>query len=773
MRFTRPRSDAAQQPPRWRRLPSHVSRHYPRRGAPDVPLQRDVQGRAARHAGPGGTERHREGRAATEEPVRRGARALERGRGPALLPRDARAAHPRRLRPREPAARPGRRRRPVRRRRGARRGDAQDGAPGTAPGGLRHTHCRARCSRGRGSRASGCYRPAGDVAARGGAGLRAVAHRMRARRRGHRAGGRRAGVVQRGRWRRALPALPANALPAPAAEPAAAPGVPRSPRPERLAGGAPRAGSAACRGSPPPRRSIRPLSPRRGRLTFRPGLLGASRVGASPSHSHTDPLRRFVIGTAGHIDHGKTALVKALTGVDTDRWEEEKRRGITIDLGFAPLPLDDAIQASVVDVPGHEGFVRNMLAGATGIDVALLVIAADEGIMPQTEEHLAIVELLGVCRGIPVITKRDLVEQEWLDLVRGEITERLKASRVRWDAPVATSAVTGEGLDELRAVLRRVADDLVERPADDVFRLPIDRVFAVAGAGTVVTGSTWSGAVAVGEAVRLLPLGREVRVRSIEVHGQGAERAMPGRRTALALVGVDKSELERGHVAVTGPGWQAATALDAAVELLPGARKPAGGPRRGPLRAALVLAGDDDWRGRGARSVSPRPLPPAAAPHRGGAGPGRPPRHVRGGGRARGVGGSEPRRAAGSAAGPCDRSHRGGGGGWSAGVGRHGRRRGRGGGRGDAAGGGAPAPPPGASARSRDVVAGPPGSSGCAGSSGRRRRCGAGARCPRTAIRDRGERRPRCRLAAGARRARQRRARAPCPATCRGRVAGA
>src|SRR6266568_4439731 len=519
MRFTRPRSDAAQQPPRWRRLPSHVSRHYPRRGAPDVPLQRDVQGRAARHAGPGGTERHREGRAATEEPVRRGARALERGRGPALLPRDARAAHPRRLRPREPAARPGRRRRPVRRRRGARRGDAQDGAPGTAPGGLRHTHCRARCSRGRGSRASGCYRPAGDVAARGGAGLRAVAHRMRARRRGHRAGGRRAGVVQRGRWRRALPALPANALPAPAAEPAAAPGVPRSPRPERLAGGAPRAGSAACRGSPPPRRSIRPLSPRRGRLTFRPGLLGASRVGASPSHSHTDPLRRFVIGTAGHIDHGKTALVKALTGVDTDRWEEEKRRGITIDLGFAPLPLGDAIQASVVDVPGHEGFVRNMLAGATGIDVALLVIAADEGIMPQTEEHLAIVELLGVCRGIPVITKRDLVEQEWLDLVRGEITERLKASRVRWDAPVATSAVTGEGLDELRAVLRRVADDLVERPADDVFRLPIDRVFAVAGAGTVVTGSTWSGAVAVGEGVRLLPLGRQVLERPLVARG--------------------------------------------------------------------------------------------------------------------------------------------------------------------------------------------------------------------------------------------------------------
>jgi selenocysteine-specific elongation factor len=272
--------------------------------------------------------------------------------------------------------------------------------------------------------------------------------------------------------------------------------------------------------------------------------------------------------------------VKALTGVDTDRWEEEKRRGITIDLGFAPLPLGegsegaDEFQASVVDVPGHEGFVRNMLAGATGIDVALLVIAADEGIMPQTEEHLAIVELLGVQRGIPVITKCDLVEAEWLDLVRGEVTERLKRSRVRWEPPVATSAVTGEGLGELRAGLRRVAEDLVDRPADDLFRLPIDRVFAVAGAGTVVTGSTWSGTVAVGDTVRLLPLDREARVRSIEVHGQAAERAVPGRRTALALVGVDQSELARGHVVLAGSGWRVTTMLDAAVELLPVARKP-------------------------------------------------------------------------------------------------------------------------------------------------------------------------------------------------------
>jgi len=283
--------------------------------------------------------------------------------------------------------------------------------------------------------------------------------------------------------------------------------------------------------------------------------------------------RRLVVGTAGHIDHGKTALVKALTGVDTDRWEEEKRRGITIDLGFAPLPLVDGLQASIVDVPGHEGFVKNMLAGATGIDVALLVIAADEGVMPQTEEHLAIVELLGVRRGVPVLSKRDLVDDEWLALVRTEVAERLKASRVRWDAPIAVSALTGAGLDDLRAALVRVGGDLPARPTEDLFRLPIDRVFAVAGAGTVVTGSTWSGSVAIGDSVRLLPLDREVRVRSIEVHGETAERAVPGRRTALALVGVDKEELERGAVAVTGPGWASTTTLDVALELLPGARK--------------------------------------------------------------------------------------------------------------------------------------------------------------------------------------------------------
>src|SRR5256884_481240 len=166
---------------------------------------------------------------------------------------------------------------------------------------------------------------------------------------------------------------------------------------------------------------------------------------SSPPAPRASPVRRFVIGTAGHIDHGKTALVKALTGVDTDRWEEEKRRGITIDLGFAPLPLDDQVQASVVDVPGHEGFVRNMLAGATGIDVALLVVAADEGLMPQTEEHLAIIELLGVGRGIPVITKRDLVEPEWLDLARADGSKPHKRRQSPREPSIPASALTAAG----------------------------------------------------------------------------------------------------------------------------------------------------------------------------------------------------------------------------------------------------------------------------------------------------------------------------------------
>ena len=279
-------------------------------------------------------------------------------------------------------------------------------------------------------------------------------------------------------------------------------------------------------------------------------------------------VRHVIVGTAGHIDHGKTALVKALTGVDTDRWAEEQRRGITIDLGFAPLPLDPDTQVGIVDVPGHEGFVRNMLAGATGIDAALLIIAADEGIMPQTEEHLAIVELLRVRRGVPVITKRDLVDEEWLTLLTAEVSARLAGGSVRWEAPVATSARTGAGLPELREAIARVARDVADRAERDLFRLPVDRVFTLKGAGTVVTGSTWSGTVGEGESVRLLPLDREARVRSIESHGSTFPKALPGRRTALALVGVEHQELGRGHVVVTGAGWRPTKRLDVTIEVL-------------------------------------------------------------------------------------------------------------------------------------------------------------------------------------------------------------
>jgi selenocysteine-specific elongation factor len=285
-------------------------------------------------------------------------------------------------------------------------------------------------------------------------------------------------------------------------------------------------------------------------------------------------VRHVVVGTAGHIDHGKTALVKALTGVDTDRWAEEQRRGITIDLGFAPLPLDPDTQVSIVDVPGHEGFVRNMLAGATGIDAALLVIAADEGIMPQTEEHLAILELLRVRRGIPVFTKGDLADDEWVRLLTGEVTERLRRSPVRWEPPVVTSARTGTGFEELRAAIGRVARDVADRADRDLFRLPVDRVFTLKGAGTVVTGSTWSGTLAEGDMVRLLPLDREARVRSIEAHGSAVAKAVPGRRTALALAGVEHHELARGFVAVTGEGWRVTRRLDASVEMLPAAPRP-------------------------------------------------------------------------------------------------------------------------------------------------------------------------------------------------------
>jgi len=283
--------------------------------------------------------------------------------------------------------------------------------------------------------------------------------------------------------------------------------------------------------------------------------------------------RHVVIGTAGHVDHGKTALVKALTGTDTDRWAEEKRRGITIDIGFAVLELGPDLRASVVDVPGHEDFVRNMVAGAAGIDIALLVVAADEGVMPQTIEHMAILDFLGVKAGVAMITKSDLAEAEWLELVREDLAERLNDSSVDWAEIVVGSAVTGAGLDELLAALARAADTAALRSREDLFRIPIDRVFSVAGAGTVVTGTTWSGSVQVGDEVRLLPGDGRARVRSVEVHGTTQKVALPGRRTALALVGMNRRDLGRGHVVVAADSWRESSAVDVRVTLLPTARR--------------------------------------------------------------------------------------------------------------------------------------------------------------------------------------------------------
>ncbi len=306
----------------------------------------------------------------------------------------------------------------------------------------------------------------------------------------------------------------------------------------------------------------------------------------------------MILGTAGHIDHGKTTLVHALTGVNTDRLPEEQRRGITIDLGFAPLELEGVGQVGIVDVPGHEAFVRTMVAGAAGIDVALVVIAADEGLMPQTHEHLAILEFLGVQRGVVALTKSDLVEAEWLELVSEEVREALARGPLA-DAPiVAVSARTGAGLTELRTALAAAAHALPPRGRDDLFRMPIDRVFSVRGTGTVVTGTVWSGTLARDASVRALPLDRLLRVRGLQAHDRPVDRVEAGQRAAIALAGVDVADLARGAVLVQGAGWSAARRLRADV-LLDAASLASIGPRTrfrfhlgtSDVGARLVLAG--------------------------------------------------------------------------------------------------------------------------------------------------------------------------------------
>jgi selenocysteine-specific elongation factor len=297
----------------------------------------------------------------------------------------------------------------------------------------------------------------------------------------------------------------------------------------------------------------------------------------------------MIIGTAGHIDHGKSALVAALTGQAMDRLAEERRRGITIDLNFAPLSLENGTMAGVIDVPGHEDFVRTMVAGASGIDLAILVIAADEGIMPQTVEHLAVLEQLGVSEGIPVITKADLVEPDWLELVTAEVAERLAGSPVSFEAPIVTSVRTGQGVADLRSRLVAHAAARRARPAADLFRLPVDRAFSMAGIGTVVTGTAWSGTLAVGDAAVLLPLGKTARVRSIESYGQAIARSVPGSRTAVGLTGIQRHEVHRGAWLVAGEGpWQPTRALD--VELALESTAPRALVARSRLRVHLGTA---------------------------------------------------------------------------------------------------------------------------------------------------------------------------------------
>ncbi len=299
-------------------------------------------------------------------------------------------------------------------------------------------------------------------------------------------------------------------------------------------------------------------------------------------------MKHVIVGTAGHIDHGKSALVRALTGTDPDRLEEEKRRGITIDLGFAHLDLpaeasaqaglpaqagpDDGLRVGFIDVPGHERFVKNMLAGVGGIDLVLLVIAADESVKPQTREHFEICRLLGIGKGIVVLTKSDLVEREILDLVKLEVQDFVAGSFLEGAPVIAVSSRTGEGLEELKAHLRRVGLEVASRSTDSPFRLPVDRAFVMKGFGAVVTGTLISGRIEKEAEVGIFPADWRARVRGIEVHNSTAEVALAGQRTALNLAGVEARELARGMMLAPPRLFETSSRLDCVLNLLPSSR---------------------------------------------------------------------------------------------------------------------------------------------------------------------------------------------------------
>ncbi|MFP3927969.1 MAG: selenocysteine-specific translation elongation factor [Desulfobacteraceae bacterium] len=282
-------------------------------------------------------------------------------------------------------------------------------------------------------------------------------------------------------------------------------------------------------------------------------------------------MKQTILGTAGHIDHGKTSLIRALTGIDTDRLKEEKERGITIELGFAHIALPSGETLGIVDVPGHEKFVKNMVAGATGIDLVALIIAADEGVMPQTREHLEICHLLEVKHGLVVLTKIDMVDQEWLEMVHEDTAEFLEGTFLE-DAPIVeVSSVTGQGVEDLIQVLDILVQEVPEREPGTIFRLPIDRVFIMKGFGTVVTGTTVSGAVRTGEEVTVYPGRIDARVRGIQIHNREVEEARAGQRTAVNLQGVEKAQLQRGDVVAARDSLRTSYMLDVVVELLPSA----------------------------------------------------------------------------------------------------------------------------------------------------------------------------------------------------------
>ncbi len=280
-------------------------------------------------------------------------------------------------------------------------------------------------------------------------------------------------------------------------------------------------------------------------------------------------MRNIIIGTAGHIDHGKTTLIKALTGRETDRWEEEKRRGITIDLGFTYFDLPDGSKAGIIDVPGHEKFIKNMLAGVVGMDMVLLVIAADEGIMPQTTEHLNILNLLGVENGIVVMTKCDMADEEWISLVKEDIKESLKSTFLEGAKIVEVSSKTGKGIDKLIQEISSLADQGVkERELNTIPRLPIDRVFSITGFGTVITGTLISGILKKGDEVEIYPVNKLCKVRNIQVHSSDAEKAYAGQRTAINLSNIKKTDIYRGCVIAPVNSMKNTMMLDVKLNML-------------------------------------------------------------------------------------------------------------------------------------------------------------------------------------------------------------